>query len=85
MDQSFIYLILNVDDMLVACMNMYEINTLISHLNVKFKVKDVVVGKKVPIYIYTLLHIKVGIFFYTIKRYIENSIRGAWYVNVKTR
>ena len=45
-DGSFIYLLLYVDDMLIAAKNLSEIHTLKLQLNSEFEMKDLVAAKK---------------------------------------
>jgi hypothetical protein len=46
-DGSYIYLLLYVDDMLVACKNKVEINRLKSQLSSEFEMKDLGEAKKI--------------------------------------
>ena len=46
-DGSFIYLLLYVDDMLIACKNMSEINMLKTQLQGEFEMKNLRAAKKI--------------------------------------
>ena len=46
-DGSFIYLLLYIDDMLIACKNMSEINMLKTQLQEEFEMKDLGAMKKI--------------------------------------
>lgn len=46
-DGSFIYLILSIDDMLIAYKDMYEISMLKAQLSPEFEIKDLGAAKKI--------------------------------------
>ena len=72
-DGSFIYLLLYVDDMLIACKNMSEINRLKAQLSSEFEMKNLGAAKKI---LGMEIHRdrKVGTLFLSQKTYIEKLL-----------
>lgn len=72
-DGSFIYLLLYVDDMLIACKNMSEINRLKAQLSLELQMKNLEAAKKI---LGMEIHRdrKVGTLFLSQKMYIEKLL-----------
>ena len=72
-DGSFIYLLLYVDDMLIACKNMSEINSLKTQLQGEFEMKDLGAAKK-KLGMEIHRDQKVGKLYLSQKKYIEKVL-----------
>ena len=73
-DGSFIYLLLYVDDMLIACKKMFEINDLKTQLQKEFEMKDLGVAKKI---LGMKIHSdqKARKLYLSLKKYIEKVLK----------
>ncbi|XP_019435951.1 PREDICTED: uncharacterized protein LOC109342419, partial [Lupinus angustifolius] len=81
-NKSFIYLLLYVDDMLIACKNMSEIKSLKAQLSSEFEMKDLGAGRKI-LGMEIQRDRKEGTLFLSQKKYIEKVLERFGMQNAK--